>query len=306
MINFSLLKEMCRIQAPSGNETAMTEFVLNHIETNKNLWKVLPQVLSGEGFQDCIGLVFGTPRTAVFAHLDNIGFTVRYGKQLVKIGGPVTESGIKLVGVDSKGTIECELVVDDENNLTYKFEREIERGTMLSFKPIWIEDDHFIQCSYMDNRLGVFTALEICKTLENGIIFFSCWEETGGGSVEYLAKLMVEKYRVTQALISDITWITEGVHHGQGCVISMRDSGIPRRKYVNKIIAIVKDANLPYQIEVESSGGSDGNILQRSPYPIDWCFIGAAEENVHSPTEKVHKDDVTSMINIYKHLLQKM
>ena len=31
-----------------------------------------------------------------------------------------------------------------------------------------------------------------------------------------------------QALISDITWVTEGVTHGKGCAISLRDSGVPR------------------------------------------------------------------------------
>ena len=50
---------------------------------------------------------------------------------------------------------------------------------------------------------------EVAKTLENGIIVFSSWEEHGGGSVGYLGKFIQEKYGVMQALISDITWVTE-------------------------------------------------------------------------------------------------
>lgn len=305
-MTFDLLKQMCRIHAPAGNEVAMTDFLLDYINTNKNKWKVQPQILSGDGLQDCIVLVFGKPKTAIYAHIDSIGFTVRYHNQLVKIGGPKTESGYKLTGNDSIGEIICTLQVDEERDLSYQFDREIERGTMLTFLPEWVEDDNFVQCCYMDNRLGVYNALKVAETLENGMICFSCWEETGGGSVEYLAKLMVEKYQVTQALISDITWVTEGVLHGQGCVISMRDSGLPRRKYVNKIIDIVKESKMPYQLEVESSGGSDGNILHRAPYPIDWCFVGAPESDVHSPTEKVHKDDIASMIEMYKLLMAQL
>jgi putative aminopeptidase FrvX len=305
-MTFDLLKQMCRIHAPAGNEVAMTDFLLDYINTNKNKWKVQPQILSGDGLQDCIVLVFGKPKTAIYAHIDSIGFTVRYHNQLVKIGGPKTESGYKLTGNDSIGEIICTLEVDEERDLSYQFDREIDRGTMLTFLPEWVEDDNFVQCCYMDNRLGVYNALKVAETLENGMICFSCWEETGGGSVEYLAKLMVEKYQVTQALISDITWVTEGVLHGQGCVISMRDSGLPRRKYVNKIIDIVKESKMPYQLEVESSGGSDGNILHRAPYPIDWCFVGAPESDVHSPTEKVHKDDIASMIEMYKLLMAKL
>src|SRR3954471_22804655 len=119
-----LLKEMCTIQAPSGNEVRMTEFVLNYISKNKKNWKTKPHVFSGEGFQDCIVLIFGKPRTAVFAHMDSIGFTVRYGKQLVKIGGPVTNDGIELVGSDSKGKAEAKLKIkkDEHGNKTLEYE----------------------------------------------------------------------------------------------------------------------------------------------------------------------------------------
>ena len=87
-------------------------------------------------------------------------------------------------------------------------------------------------------------------------------------------------------------------------VISRKDSGIPRRSYVNKIIELAKESKIPYQLEVESSGGSDGNQLQKSPYPFDWCFIGAPEDNVHSPDEKVHKKDIQSMVDLYRYLME--
>jgi len=303
-----LLKEMCAIHAPSGSEEAMSNFVLNYINNNKSKWKVQPEIFHGEGFQDCIVLVFGKPRTAIFAHLDSIGFTVRYGKELVKIGGPRTETGYVLVGSDSKGEIECTLKVDPEHtpSYTYEYLREIDRGTTLTFKADFREDKEFVQCCYMDNRLGIWNALKVAETLENGAIAFSCWEEHHGGSVEYLARFLYEKFNVHQALISDITWVTEGVPHGKGAAVSMRDSGIPRRSYINKIIDIAKKSKVPFQIEVEASGGSDGNALQRSPYPFDWCFIGAPEDYVHSPDEKVHKNDISAMVELYKYLMKEL
>ena len=45
----------------------------------------------------------------------------------------------------------------------------------------------------MDNRLGVWNALEVAKTLENGVICFSCWEEVGGGSVGYLESTSMKR-----------------------------------------------------------------------------------------------------------------
>lgn len=301
-----LLKKMCEIHAPSGEEFGMTQFLLQFIKENQKHWKTIPEVHSGEGFQDNIILAFGNnPRTAIFAHLDSIGFTVKYNNEIVKIGGPATNEGIILVGKDSIGKIEGK-IIKKNSKLYLDFKRDVERGTSLTFKVNFRENNDFIQTCYLDNRLGVWNALEQAKTIENGIIVFSSWEEHGGGSIGYLGKFIYEKYNVKQALISDITWVTDGVKHGSGCAISLRDSAIPRRSYVNKIIKISKKLNIPYQLEVEDAGGSDGNSLQKSEYPWDWCFIGAPEGNVHSPDEKVHKKDIDSMVNLYRELLKRL
>ncbi len=305
-MNTELLKTLCSIHAPSGNESRMTEFLLNYISKNSKNWSVQPKVIAGADFQDCIILVFGKPTTAVYAHIDNIGFTVRYNNQLVKVGGPRTENGYALTGEDSVGEIECVLKKDEEGTISYEFNRTINRGTDLSFKHHWREDESSVQCCYMDNRLGVWNALQLCETIKNGAIVFSCWEEHGGGSVGYLSKFLFEKYDIRKALISDITWITEGVSQGSGVVISMRDIGIPRRKYVDQIIELAKESGVSFQLEVEGSGGSDGTEIQKQPFPIDWCFIGAAEENVHSPDEKVNKKDIESMVALYQFLLNKL
>ena len=301
-----LLKTLCKIEAPSGSEKNMTEFVLDYIKSNQDSWKVKPELYYGDGFQDCIVLVFGKPTTAIFAHLDSIGYTVKYNNEVVKIGGPSTKEGIVLVGQDSQGRIEEKLQHKndkDGNKILFVGGREVERGTTLTFKANFRETDDFVQCCYMDNRLGVWNALKVAEKLENGIICFSAWEEHGGGSVGYLAKFIYEKYGVKQALISDITWVTEGVEHAKGVAISIRDSGIPRRTYINRIIDLAKASNIPFQLEVENAGGSDGNALQRSPYPFDWCFIGAPEDFVHTPDEKVHKSDIKSMTQMYDYLM---
>jgi len=302
-----LLETLCRIHAPSGNEQKLKDFLLDYVAQHQSQWKKQPVILHGEGFQDCVLLVFGKPKSAIFAHMDSIGFTVRYGTQLVRIGGPDLESGYTLVGEDSQGKIECTLQYDEERDaISYAYEREIERGTELVFKCDFRETEETVQSCYLDNRLGVWSALQVAETMENGIIAFCCWEEHGGGSVSYLARYIHEQYGVTQGLISDITWVTEGVQAGKGVVISMRDSLIPRRAYVQRIINIAKEAGIPFQLEVEGAGGSDAKELQRSAYPWDWCFVGAPEDNVHTPNEIVHKKDIESMVALYRVLMDKL
>lgn len=302
-----LLHALCQFPAPSGNEAALAAFVLDHVRGAQAGWRVQPEILADERFQDCILLVFGQPRTAVFAHLDSIGFMVRYGRELVPIGGPRAEAGYRLVGQDGQGEIDCGLTVEAETGaLGYEFSREIERGTELTFRCDFRDTATTVQSCYLDNRLGVWNALRLCETLENGIVAFSCWEEHGGGSVAYLAQFIYETYGVRQALISDITWVSEGVRPGLGCAISLRDSLIPRRAYVERIRRIAAESGIPFQLEVEGGGGSDAKELQRSAQPWDWCFVGAPEDHVHSPDEIVDKRDMEAMLQLYQVLMREL
>src|SRR6478609_6771666 len=301
-----LLKQLCEIHAPSGHEKPLKDFLLQYIKKEKKKWKVQPEIIEGEEFQDCILLKFGKPRTAIFAHMDSIGFTVRYFNQLLSIGSPDAESGTKLVGHDSLGPIECELEYGPNDHAFYKLGRAIDRGTSLTYKVNFKDSKSFIESAYLDDRLGIYNALKVAETLKDGVIAFSCWEEHGGGSVPYLAAHMYNTWGVRQALISDITWATDGVELGMGVVISLRDRNIPRKAFVDEVISIAKKNKVNYQLEVEGTGSSDGGEIQRSPYPFDWCFVGAPQQNPHTPHEKVHKNDIGSMIDIYSCLMKEL
>lgn len=305
-----LLKQLTEIRGASSDEAEISNFISEYVRLNSKNWKVQPEIVSGKGFQDCIILIFGKPRTAIYAHMDTIGYSVGYAKDLIKVGSPTLEDGIQLVGRDSISEIETELMIieneDDTVELQYVFDREIGRGTLLTYKPNFIESEVYIQSPYLDNRLGVWNALKVAETLENGAIVFSTYEEHGGNSVGFCARYLYEKYAVHQALISDITWVTPGVLHGQGVAISMRDKLLPRKSYLDKIISLAKKSGVSFQLEVESSGGSDGSTLQASDLPIDWCFIGAPEDHVHTPNELVFKRDITCMLELYIFLMKKM
>ena len=297
-----LLNKLLNIRSVSGDERSMSDFLINYIQQRISQWKVRPEVFFGEEFHDCLLLKFGNPRTAVFSHIDTVGFTVRYENQLVPIGGPDVENGDLIEGADSLGPVLCRLIEND-GDLFHDFPRAIERGTLLSYAQNIRIDDEFIQAAYLDNRLGIYNCLKLCETLEDGWIVFSTYEEHGGGSVPFLLKFIQETSPIKQVLVSDITWITDGISHHEGVVISMRDKLIPRKKFLDNIINLASQSGIPFQLEVEGSGGSDGREIQQSPYPIDWCFIGAAEDNVHTSSEKVSLLDLESMLSMYRYLM---
>ncbi len=305
-LDVDLLRSLCEIPGTSGHEAQVRDFLLKYIKKEQKNWESKPEIFSGEDFQDSIVLKFGKPRTAIFAHMDTIGFTVRYHNQLVPVGSPDAEAGTLLVGSDAKGDIECKLDFDKDNHALYQFGRVIHRGTPLSYKVNFEVSQKAIESAYLDDRLGVYVALEIASKLTDGVVVFSCWEEHGGGGVPYLAKFIYERWGLRQALISDITWTSDGVDLGKGVVISLRDRNIPRRSFVDRIIDVADRHNVSYQLEVEGTGSSDGGELQRSPYPFDWCFVGAPHQNAHSPKERVFKNDVQSMIQLYHHLMREL
>lgn len=305
-IDSTLLKQLCEIHGPSGSEGAVKDFLLKYILRTKKTWKHKPEIIQGEEFQDCLILKFGKPRTVIFAHMDTVGFTVRYFNQLVTIGSPDAEMGTRLVGVDSRGAIDCELEFDKEHHAFYKFGRAIDRGTTLTYQVNYRETKDYIESAYLDNRLGIYAALKVAEKLKHGLIVFTCWEEHGGGSVGYLADYIYQKWKVRQALISDITWVSDGVDHGKGVAISLRDRNVPRRSFIEKIITLAREHNIDHQLEVEGMGSSDGGELQRSAVPFDWCFVGAPEQHAHSPHEKVHKYDIETMITLYLVLMKEL
>lgn len=300
-----LLKEILHIESVSSDESRISSFIHKQILLRKSQWKVSPTIYSGAPFQDNILLVFGEPRTAVFAHMDTVGFTARYENQLVPVGGPELMDGVWLVGRDEAGPIRCQ-AKEINGNAFHNFPRNIQAGTLLSFEQRIKMEEGFIEAAYLDNRLGIYTLLNLCETLEDGVVVFSTYEEHGGGSMPFLTKFIYDKWQINQALIADTTWITEGVHFNKGAVISLRDSFIPRKSFLNLIVEHARRSSIPFQIEVEAYGGSDGREIQLSPYPIDWCFIGVAQENPHTPFEKVALSDLNHMLQLYQYLMQNL
>jgi len=308
-----LLKDLLQIQSPSGNETPMRDFLINYFKQNQSLFKVQPQLFFGDEFQDGLAVSFGKPKVAIFAHMDTVAYMARYNNALIEIGSPAGESGDVLIGEEFGTGLEAEVILqkeEDENGENKWFynvdSKVLLRGTELVYKPNVVDDEEYIQSPYLDNRIGIYNALKVAETLENGMLVFTCWEEHQGGAAAQMSRFVHDEFDIRKVLISDVTWVSEGIKQGLGTVISLRDEAIPRRKYVLQIIEIANKSNLPYQVEVEDLGGSDGHEIQKVPYSIDWCFVGMPCENMHSSKERILKADLENTIKLYVALMKEL
>jgi len=314
-MNYELLRKLCATPSTAGDEGEMAQFILKYLCDNNKSFKTTPQVFSGAGFQDMVIAVFGEPRTAIFAHTDTVAYCTAHDNELVKIGNPKAEDGTELEGYVNGKLEKAVLKIkkkgkkgdkNAEETLTYSSDANFDLGTPLSYVPDWKETKQFVKSAYMDNRLGVWNALQQAHTMEHGAIVFSTYEEHGGGGAQFAGRFLQENFGIQQALISDVTLLTKHVRHKKGVVISMRDRGIPRQSYVRRIIAIAEKHGIPHQLEVEKAGGSDGNALQDSSYAWDWCFIGPVEDNYHCPGEKVAKVDIEATVKLYAALIEEL
>tara|TARA_Y100000817_G_C16860618_1_gene545640 strand:- start:3037 stop:4023 length:987 start_codon:yes stop_codon:yes gene_type:complete len=309
-LDFTLLKELTKIHAPSAEEDRIINYIVDYTNKNKHKWAVKPKIFHGGIYRNNVVLVFGKPRVAVFSHIDSVGFMVGHKNTLTRIGGPNYKNGFKLQGFDNGGkvtaTLRCKGKKSRKQKLTYTSRRPIEMGTNLTYVYNWRETPTTVQVCSQDDRMGTFVALKLAETLKNGALVFTMAEETGGGDIEFLAKILYEKYKITKALISDIIPTENGITLGGGAIVSYRDRNIPRRSYVEHVLNLVRKMPYKFQIEVGSKGGNDGANLITAPAPFDWCQIGVPVKFYHSPNEKTNKADALATLNIYKALMKKL
>lgn len=294
-----LLEQLCRIPGTSGDERKIRDFLIQYFQENAFRFRQPPILHFGKGFQDSLLVIFGRPKQTYFAHLDTIGFTSRYDNHLVPIGGPDGKNGDILVFESEGKTKECRLVADEEDELLLvDFPQILIPGTTLTYKPDFKLEGDWIKSPYLDNRLGVWALLQLAERVENVAFAFTTYEEHGGGTAGLLARKLYLDHSISEVLVTDVTWSTNGVIPGKGPVVSLRDSRIPRKVYVDGIRKKLEEKNFQYQIEVEGTGGSDGREIQSLPFPIDWCFVGPASENPHSSLEWVKKSDAESFVDM--------
>src|SRR5207248_5842721 len=82
------LEYLLQIEGPSGDEGAVADAVEREIERIPGLRRVR--------FGDMVLAVRGEPRVAVMAHLDTVGFTLGYARELIRIGSPQAKHGTPL------------------------------------------------------------------------------------------------------------------------------------------------------------------------------------------------------------------
>jgi putative aminopeptidase FrvX len=294
--SLDLLWDLLKLDAPSGDEGAIADWL--------EVWlaRELPDTRV-ERLGDSLIAVRGTrPAVAVFAHLDTTGWTLGYDKQLLSIGGPDGRVGDKIrpAGMPDAGNT---LARGKDGAWKVRGKTPALPGSRWVYAAEPVQEGDRIIAPYLDNRAGVWAALHVLQRCPSVAVAFTSYEETRGVGALLCARRLAETYSISQALIADLTWHTKHVRCGRGVAVSLRDSCLPRQRYLDRVLALAEESGLPFQREIADSGASDGAALDRSGVAWDWVFVGAPEKGAHTACERVRIGDLQGMAALLVHLV---
>lgn len=290
-----LLLEIQGIPGPSGDEGRIADYVEAHCR------RISGTTVTRYG--DLVLAVRGRPRVAVFAHLDTIGFTQGYNRDLIAIGGPHVEGDEAIREVESGAEARIKIRQQEDRPQWRASGKAGAPGSRWVYAaPLVIKKKKIIG-PYLDNRAGVWNGLMTLQRCSDVAVVFSPGEEHSGRGALIGARLIYQDLGITRALISDITWHTGGIKNGKGPAISLRDRYVPRQRFLDEVLSAATESKVPFQREVESGGASDGAAVERSTFPIDWIFIGAPQKHSHTPKEECLISDLEGMSELYAYLV---
>ncbi len=296
---------------------------------------------------DAMGNVIGTIEgssdyeVAVAAHMDEIGFMVRYVDDdgfvsLDALGGwdsRVLRAQRVTVHTDDEdltgviGSVPPHLLDGDEGeedvediyvDLGLPAEEANERvsvGDIVTMEQTTKKVGDNVSGKALDDRICLFTMLEAAKRIENpdATIHFcaTVQEEIGlrgatalGVDVDpdLAVALDVTVANDFPAVKSERDYVTS---LGDGTAIKLKDGSVVTTPKVHKRMrSVAEEENIPYQLEVLPSGGTDTAGFQNTYGAKPVGAISIPTRYLHTVTESANGDDVSATIDLLTAFLE--
>ncbi len=331
-----MLKILCELNAVSGNENSVSDFLISQLSG-----------FADSCDKDSMGnLIFFKKgknptgrRVAVFAHMDEVGFIVSnitddgYIKfsevggiddrivltQRVTIGDDRIKGivGVKAVHLQSKDERSRVIKLDDmyidigasskEDALRY-----IQRGDYIAFdsKYTHLHGSRY-KAKAVDDRAGCAVIAELMKKEYDEDIYFcfTVQEETGLRGAKTLSRRINPDISfVLEATTASDTAFTDKHLYvcslGGGPVLTFMDRGSYSDKELNKFVMDIADKNgVKYQYKLGSSGGNDAGAIQSGASGSRVCSVSLPCRYIHSPICTFDMEDFNSLKELMEHVL---
>jgi endoglucanase len=338
-VNIALLKQLSETPGVSGREERVRALVIEQLKPLVDEIKV-----------DTLGNVVafkrgkGERRVMLAAHMDEIGFMVKYVDErgfvrLQPLGGfdprvlvaqrvivhtaggetlrgvltPATKP-IHLLGDDKPGAPKLEEFYVDLGMSGARVHELVDIGDSVTLDRTLERTGDCVIGKALDDRSGVFTMIEALRKLGkhqvNILAVATVQEEVG------LRGATTSAYHVQPdvAIALDTTLAvdtpgmpeTEAVTRlGDGVAIKLFDSSaIPNYKLVRHLRRIAEEHDIHHQLEVLPRGGTDAGAMQRTRSGVPAITLSIPSRYVHTVNEMVNLSDLDAAATLLARYLE--
>lgn len=309
------LQALCTAFGPSGQEKEIAQVI-------EDLARPYADEITRDVMGNLVAHKKGSgPKVLFAAHMDSLGLMVTHITdegflRVGKIGGvsprdvlgtPVRfQNGVMgtVYEDDSLGDAKREmghLFVDIGAKNAEEARGRVQVGDVAVYATPTYESGRALMSPYLDNRvscLALLWAMELVRKSDNDIYFvFTTQEEVGLRGAQTAAYAIAPDY----AVVADVTVGDDlpGSKHtcsskcGGGAAIKVMDSSvICHPEMVAMLKELAEKGNIPYQMDVISSGGTDGGAIHKSRAGVFTGGVSVPCRNIHCPQEVAWLEDV--------------
>ncbi|QSX06781.1 M42 family metallopeptidase [Sedimentibacter sp. zth1] len=318
--NSKLMNELSDCFSPSGREKNVREYITEQV-------KGLVDEITVDALGNLVCHKKGTGKKVMFsAHMDQIGLLItdiddKGFLRFCAVGGvsPYKMLDQRVVFDNKTQGIVCVEKVDDYGKLkisnlyidimaTSKEEAEkvVSIGDMCVSKTSYYENDGYVMCNALDDRIGCYVLIEALKQnfkTDNDLYFsFSVQEEVGCRGAKTSSFAVEPDLFVAldvTATGDTLNGIKMAVKLDGGAAIKLRDNSLLVPVEVKELMTQVAEKNdIKYQYEVLEFGGTDAGAAHINKSGIRSGCISIPSRNIHSGHEIVSKFDVNECIKL--------
>lgn len=181
-----------------------------------------------------------------------------------------------------------------------------------------MSNPNFLLCKGFDNRVGLALTIQSVQMLKenqhaNTIFAVGTVQEEVGvrGAQTAVFGLNPDAAIVLEgAPADDLPAISEDERQGvlgRGVQIRLLDpSAIMNRKFTDYVVDLAATLNIPYQVAVRRSGGTDARAIQLHASGVPTVVLAVPARYIHTHNCIVHMNDYLSTLNLVVELLQSL
>ncbi len=323
-----LIKRLTEAYGPSGSEENVSTLIREEITPYVDEVRIdkLGSLIAVKK-----GLNSGA-KVMLAAHMDEIGLIVTYVDKdgflrFAAVGGVSTPrlTGLRVVFADGKiGVINMESRDGNINDMNKMFidigatskedaEQKVSIGDFAVFRQDFVDLGQRVVAKAMDDRIGCVVMIEVAKRLKsspNNVYFvFTVQEEVGLRGARPSAYAIDPDLGIAVDVTSTGDMpeaMTMAVSLGKGPAIKVKDGNvIAHPKVRNLLTETAKELNLPYQLEILISGGTDAGAIHTTREGVPSGVVSIPTRHLHSPSEMVDINDVEGAVRLLTATLEK-